>query len=159
MSLGRILSFIVLIVLLGLVQLWALLLIVNLTGINIEFSQLVEDGSLFFFSTTLAYASFFAVVTSPYKYGIDDPPFYLGPSALHVLAAKIAVPSQTPPDSAHPSGYQYSASRYMHLQLFCAVSAVAYAFYVSKKTDVFLGSTTTQVAVDNSVTIGSTIKK
>jgi len=54
---GRLISFFILVVLLGSLQLWVLMIVLKALDQPIELKRLLGDGGLFFFSTSLAIGS------------------------------------------------------------------------------------------------------
>lgn len=134
-SFGRVYSFVLLNIAGGLLQLWVVALMLFVKGSGVTVAQLLGDGGLFFFATSLAYSSVFSLTNKyPMTTGTRDFNITLtlvGCVTLLALIVYVSVLSSTPQSGSPPlSGTVFH-------QIACVTAALVYAFYVSVRTGLF----------------------
>lgn len=136
MQFGRFLSFALSIVVGGLLQLWVLLIALNAIGHVIDFSELLGDGGLFFFATSLSVGSAISLFDHrPIKVGSTDFNVILI-CCVGVLVMVVVY------YAAVLSGDGMSAAKpfrnHALFQIACALTAMGYWFYAGHRTGLFV---------------------
>lgn len=141
MNASRLALFVVLVIVFGLLQLWILPLIVILLGRPLDLLEILADGSLLFFATSLSYASFFTILGSPDKYSANRPPLTISVFVVFLISA-IAVSTYTiayvSQHSGTASSFSFSLLTYVVIQIVCAIVAVCYSIYAAAITKAFV---------------------
>lgn len=131
-STGKVLTFVLATLFGGLLQLWILWLILAVAlNKSVGAGELLGDGGLFFFSTSVTASSFLLLIDQhPLKAGTSDFNVTLllvgtvGVSAVVVYAAVMSA----------NFGTSNPFREYLGPQLACAIAAFVYAFYVAVRT-------------------------
>lgn len=133
--LGRIVSFGLIAIGGSLLQIWILLLALSAINRPVTSGVIFGQGGLFFFATSMVFTSLAALLASgPVRFGTADFNITLlivGPITLLVAVVYSSVLSGPMGTDANPFEAHRSA------QLACAFAAVAYAFFVAQKTEIF----------------------
>lgn len=132
---GRILSFGLLTVGGGLLQLWVLYLMAIATGTAPTLGELLGDGGLYFFATSLSFSSFVSLSSStPIKFGTNHfnvTILLVGPVTLLAVVMYISVLSGAVGQQASPF------SNHILSQLGCTFASLVYGLYVGVVTGFF----------------------
>jgi hypothetical protein len=160
MSYPRLAIFLALTIVGSLLQIWVVIIIRGMMGRGIDFVEVFSDGSLFFFSTTLVFGSWFSLLVSERDQTSQSPSVAISiicvglvtvlsiamysfaetqalQAKVNALQAQIvAMHAQQGGPSApltlpQSQASQFSGALYFSAQLACAVVAVIYTFYVS----------------------------
>jgi hypothetical protein len=157
MSYPRLAIFLTLTIVGSLLQIWVVMILKGMTGREINFVELFSDGSLFFFSTTLVFGSWFSLLVSDKDQTSQSPWVAISiicvglvtvvsvvlysfaetqalQTMMNVMPRQMgAAPAQTAGLAAPPTlqARQFSGELYLSMQLGCAVVALVYTFYVS----------------------------
>lgn len=132
LSLGKLLTFFFVTVIFGLLQVWALwLILVFGLGKPVAVGELLGDGGLFFFATSVTVSSFL-VLTNKYSLRFGKPDLNVtlilaGSTAFAAVVIYASVMSARF-GTANPFKEQ------LWPQLACAVAALVYALYVAVRT-------------------------
>lgn len=139
MSLGRILSFIIMLLFGGLLQLWVVMIILlNVKGIELTIGMLLKDGGLFFFSTSLAYNSFFVLVDK-YDLKLGSAHFNISVSLVGLITIIAVVVYSLAQNNILSLGTPaLSENNYVYSQISCTVASFTYAFYVASETGLLI---------------------
>ena len=125
---GRVLSFFIITIGGGLLQLWVLSLILMTNQSPIRIGDLLGDGGLFFFATSLAFTSFvslsskMSIVFGTGQFNVTL--VIVAPITLLAVVVYSTVLSGSLGQKAAPFADHVTA------QIACAFAAVIYAFYV-----------------------------
>jgi hypothetical protein len=138
---GKFITFLLLTIFGGLLQLWVLWITLftkaveeNISGPT--FAQLIGDGVLFFFATSLVFSSFLTLVDSrSLKLGSADLNLSLVVIALVLLLATVTYVSVLTSAKAEQNNLPFET--HWLQQVICAFAAVAYACYVGTVTGFF----------------------
>jgi len=132
---GRLFSFIALIVFGGLLQFWVVWIILTVTsGVDPIIKDLVKDGGLLFFSTSLSYSSLFSLLL---KRNIE-----MGSLDLNItifLVGSVTIVSLVVYSSLIPPSLKSGNAVYIPLlpQISCTFASVSYSLYVAYISDFF----------------------
>lgn len=136
MHFGRFVTFACGVIFGSLLQLWVLALMLNATNLPIAFPELLGNGGLFFFATSLAVGSALSLFDHyPVKIGSIDflfTFFLAGPLMLVVVVYYTATMSNGGFGTVHPF------KSYVTLQLGCSAMAMVYWFYSGLRTGLFV---------------------
>lgn len=129
---GKLLTFLFVTVIIGLLQVWALwLILVFGLGKPVEVGELLGDGGLFFFSTSVTVTSFLVLINRyslrAGKVDLNVTLYLAGSTAFSAVAVYTSVMSASF-GTANPFKEQLMP------QLACAGAALIYAFYVAVRT-------------------------
>lgn len=132
MSPGKLLTFCLATLVGGLLQVWALWLIL-VVGLDksVGAAELLSDGGLFFFTTSVAVSSFLLL--------IDQHDLKAGTADLNitlVVAVFVGLPAVVVYTAVMSANFGTSNpfKNYLLPQLVCAAAAFSYAFYVAVRT-------------------------
>ena len=135
LNFGKLLSFLIFTFGAGLLQLWILLLLLYLKGNPPSAAELLGDGGLYFFSTSLAFSSFVALTNhASIKFGdlhFNVTAIMLFPIIIIAIVAYVSVLSDKIGIAAAPF------SNHLLSQFSCLILASIYGFYVATVTGVF----------------------
>ena len=132
---GKVIGFLALTVGGGLLQLWVLSITLMSTGKTVKISEVLGDGGLFFFSTSLACTSFLSLIDkNSLEFGsvnFNITLVILTPVSLYAVVSYSSVLSASSGRGAYPFGGHTKP------QIICAIAALVYAFYVCTVTGFF----------------------
>jgi hypothetical protein len=134
---GRLISFFILVVLLGSLQLWVLIIVLKALDQPIELKRLLGDGGLFFFSTSLAIGSAVTLwdqKSTPFG-GEDFLITLLLPGGIFFLTTTWTVAIMA--KDGLKVQYPFDREESILLQLSCTFAAICYWFYTGIATDMF----------------------
>ena len=135
MQVGRLITFVLGVVGVGLLQLWVLIIILHARGSPINAKEILGDGGLFFFSTSLVVGSAISLFdTHDLKIGSRDCNVTLilcGGVLLITVGFYASVLSQ---DGLK----QHPFAQHMLLQIGCTVVAIGYWYYMGVSTGLFI---------------------
>lgn len=135
MHIGRLMTFAMGVVGGGLLQLWVLIIILNVKNGSIEVAQLLGDGGLFFFSTSLAVGSAISLfdkrVPKIGSHYFNVTVIVCGGILFFAVTYYVSVLSDDGLKEDRPF------AEYMLLQIGCSIAAVAYWFYMGICTGLF----------------------
>ncbi|MCH8824800.1 MAG: hypothetical protein IH984_14980 [Planctomycetes bacterium] len=136
MQIGRLITFTLGVIGFGLLQLWVLIMILNTMGSPIDAKEILGDGGLFFFSTSLAVGSAITLFdTNPLKIGSRDCNVTIivcGGVLLLTVVYYSAVLSQGGLKQPDPF------AQHILLQIGCSLIAIGYWFYMGISTGLFV---------------------
>lgn len=135
-SINRVVSFLVLVVVGGLSQLFLVAFLRALSGEATDLAVLLKDGGLYFFATSLLASSFFSLADKG-EMSTGSPDFVITILIVPIVALMSV--------SAYSQGFERSlpppvGSASPHLvatQLCCATGSVIYAIYAAYSTGLF----------------------
>jgi hypothetical protein len=134
----RLLIFFILVIVLGLLQLWVLLVVLKALDQPVELKRLIGDGGLFFFSTSLAIGSAITLWDQKSTNKHDDELILLTiilPGGIFFLTIAWTVAIMTKDGLSVQYPFQRTDS--IFLQLACTLAAITYWFVTGLATDMF----------------------
>lgn len=134
MHFGRLFTFALTVVGGGLLQLWILFIILQMTGAEAKVQDILGDGGLFFFASSLAVGSAITLFDRvPLKVGNVDCNLSLLVCAgvLVITAVYCSVIAKVGASASKPF------SNHVPLQIACAVASVAYWYYTGVRIGLF----------------------
>jgi hypothetical protein len=140
MSLARLSSFVLLTIIGGLLQLWVVCILIAMKGdLVLDFTKILSDGSLFFFSTSMVYSSWFSLSSTRQQHTTQTPSFVMTifsvglVTVLSLVAYSISAYENIRGSDSPP----FPANNYLFAQIVCAIISVIYTFYVCAVTGLF----------------------
>jgi hypothetical protein len=137
MSIGRFLSYFILVIIGGLIQFWVLLLVFKMQGQEIKIELLLKDGSLFFFSTSLAYSSLYTlIVKHPLKLG--GAPLNISLLAIGIISVtSLVVYATINNHKIQTYLFPIDSFQVIQSQVFVVIASLVYSLYVATVTGLF----------------------
>jgi hypothetical protein len=143
---SSIINFFLLTVIGGLVQLWVVCILIFMKKQNINFADVLSDGSLFFFATSLSYSSLFSLLNEDHKSVGSSVVVTILCVGIVTLLSLVAYSSAAyenirthtvHPVSAESSSTALDPTYYMIAQIVCTFIALIYTVFVCTVTNMF----------------------
>jgi hypothetical protein len=135
---SRILIFFILVIVLGLLQLWVLIAVLKALEQPIEVKRLLGDGGLFFFSTSLAIGSALTLWDQKSTNKNDEELLLwtiIFPGSIFFLTVAWTVAIMA--KDGLTAQYPFQKSDSIILQIACTLAAITYWFITGLATDMF----------------------